>query len=117
MERDGAWQIADLDADVVDFDGFQTGLLGKGGWRGAHCGDRSQTLDQFPTCERTMSEDKPNEIVRLGSGKVLVSLHHKSPTGLVDHFAIGVEGFNGEAVTSQLKERGVSPDENPDAAG
>ena len=29
-----------------------------------------------------VSEDKPNEIVRLGSaGKVLVSLHHKSPTG------------------------------------
>src|ERR1700742_4141365 len=28
-----------------------------------------------------VSEDKPNEIVRLGgAGKVLVSLHHKSPT-------------------------------------
>jgi Glyoxalase/Bleomycin resistance protein/Dioxygenase superfamily len=39
-----------------------------------------------------VSEDKPNEIVRLGAaGKVLVSLHHKGPTGLVDHFAIGVE--------------------------
>jgi catechol-2,3-dioxygenase len=38
-----------------------------------------------------VSEDKPNEIVRLGVGKPLVSLHHKSPTGLVDHFAIGVE--------------------------
>ena len=62
-----------------------------------------------------ISEDKPNEIVRLGSGKVLLSLHHKSPTGLVDHFAIGVEGFNREAVTRQLKERGVTPDENLDA--
>src|SRR5262245_51535645 len=29
-----------------------------------------------------VSEDKPNEIVRLGAGKVLVSLHHKNPTGL-----------------------------------
>ncbi|MGH9647640.1 MAG: VOC family protein, partial [Bryobacteraceae bacterium] len=45
-----------------------------------------------------LSEDKPNEIVRLGAGKVLVSLHHKSPTGLVDHFAIGVEKFDRDSV-------------------
>src|ERR1700722_5270537 len=63
-----------------------------------------------------VSEDKPNEIVRLGgSGKVLVSLHHKSPTGLVDHFAIGVENFNKDAVTRLLKERGASPEDNLDA--
>ena len=34
-----------------------------------------------------LSEDKPNEIVRLGAGKVLVSLHHKNPTRLMDPFA------------------------------
>jgi catechol 2,3-dioxygenase-like lactoylglutathione lyase family enzyme len=63
-----------------------------------------------------VSEDKPNEIVRLGAaGKVLVSLHHKSPTGLVDHYAIGVEKFNKEAVTRELKERGATPEENLDA--
>ena len=62
-----------------------------------------------------VSEDKPNEIVRLGSGKVLVSLHHKAPTGLVDHFAIGVEKFNKELVTRQLKERGANPEDNLDA--
>ena len=62
-----------------------------------------------------LSEDKPNEIVRLGVGKVLVSLHHKSPTGLVDHFAIGVEKFNKEAVTRQLKEFGITPEDNLDA--
>ena len=62
-----------------------------------------------------VSEDKPNEIVRLGAGKVLVSLHHKSPTGLVDHFAIGVEGFNKDAVTRELKARGATPEENIDA--
>jgi catechol 2,3-dioxygenase-like lactoylglutathione lyase family enzyme len=62
-----------------------------------------------------VSEDKPNEIVRLGSGKVLVSLHHKSPTGLVDHFAIGVENFNREAVTRDLKQLGVTPENNLDA--
>ena len=62
-----------------------------------------------------LSEDKPNEIVRLGAGKVLVSLHHKSPTGLVDHFAIGVEKFNKESVTRELKARGANPEENIDA--
>jgi catechol 2,3-dioxygenase-like lactoylglutathione lyase family enzyme len=62
-----------------------------------------------------VSEDKPNEIVRLGVGKPLVSLHHKSPTGLVDHFAIGVEKFNKEAVTRELKARGVTPEDNLDA--
>jgi catechol 2,3-dioxygenase-like lactoylglutathione lyase family enzyme len=64
----------------------------------------------------TVSEDKPNEIVRLGIGtKALVSLHHKSPTGLVDHFAIGVENFNKEAVTRELKARGATPEDNLDA--
>jgi catechol 2,3-dioxygenase-like lactoylglutathione lyase family enzyme len=62
-----------------------------------------------------VSEDKPNEIVRLGADKVLVSLHHKSPTGLVDHFAIGVEKFDREAVTRELKNRGANPENNLDA--
>ncbi len=63
-----------------------------------------------------VSEDKPNEIVRLGAGgKVLVSLHHKAPTGLVDHFAIGVENFNRDAVTRELKARGADPQNNLDA--
>ena len=62
-----------------------------------------------------VSEDKPNEIVRQGAAKVLVSLHHKSPTGLVDHFAIGVEKFNREAVTRELKDRGANPENNLDA--
>jgi catechol 2,3-dioxygenase-like lactoylglutathione lyase family enzyme len=62
-----------------------------------------------------VSEDKPNEIVRLGAGKVLVSLHHKNPTGVVDHFAIGIENFNKELVARELKERGANPEENLDA--
>jgi catechol 2,3-dioxygenase-like lactoylglutathione lyase family enzyme len=62
-----------------------------------------------------VSEDKPNEIVRLGVGKSLVSLHHKSPVGLVDHFAIGVEKFDKESVTRVLKERGANPEDNLDA--
>ena len=62
-----------------------------------------------------LSEDKPNEIVRLGAGKVIVSLHHKSPTGLVDHFAIGVEKFDKDVVTKQLKAQGLNPEDNLDA--
>ena len=64
----------------------------------------------------TIGEDKPNEIVRLGAnGKVLVSLHHKAPYAVVDHFAIGVEKFNKDAMTKQLKDRGADPSDNLDA--
>ena len=65
-----------------------------------------------------VSEDKPNEIVRLGappSTRAIVSLHHKTPTGIVDHFAIGIEGFNRDAVTQNLKQRGLTAEENLDA--
>jgi catechol 2,3-dioxygenase-like lactoylglutathione lyase family enzyme len=63
-----------------------------------------------------VGEDKPNEIVRLGtSGKTIVSLHHKSPTGLVDHFAIGVEKFNRDNVARELKARGITAEDNLDA--
>ena len=60
-----------------------------------------------------VNEDKANKISRLGSaGKVLVSLRLEPPPGLVDHFAIGVESFNREAVTRDLKEMGLTPREN-----
>jgi catechol 2,3-dioxygenase-like lactoylglutathione lyase family enzyme len=63
-----------------------------------------------------VSEDKPNEIVRLGAGgKTLVSLHHKQPTGIVDHFAIGVEKFDKARVTEALKQFNLAPQENIDA--
>jgi catechol 2,3-dioxygenase-like lactoylglutathione lyase family enzyme len=62
-----------------------------------------------------MSEDKPNEISRLGAGKIIVSLHHKNPTAIVDHYAIGVENFNKERVTQQLKALGLTPEDNLDA--
>src|SRR5262245_13159857 len=58
-----------------------------------------------------VSEDKPNQIFRLGipgTKKTLVSLHHKSPTGLIDHYAIGVESFNQAAVTQMVKQRGLT---------
>src|ERR1700733_9054231 len=62
-----------------------------------------------------MSEDKPNEISRLGAGKIIVSLPHKNPTGIVDHFAIGVENFSKDAAATALKERGAEPSDNLDA--
>lgn len=63
-----------------------------------------------------VGEDKPNEIVRLGNaGKSVVSLHHKSPTGIVDHFALGVEGFNKETVTAKMKAMGIEATDNLDA--
>ncbi len=60
-----------------------------------------------------MNEDKANKISRLGiGGKVLVSLRVEPPAGLVDHFAIGVENFNRDAVTKSLEEMGLIPREN-----
>jgi catechol 2,3-dioxygenase-like lactoylglutathione lyase family enzyme len=59
------------------------------------------------------NEDKANKIARLGSGgKVLVSLRVEPPAGLIDHFAIGVEGFNRDAVTKELQGMGLTPREN-----
>ena len=60
-----------------------------------------------------MNEDKANKISRLGiGGKMLVSLRVEPPAGLIDHFAIGVEGFNREAVTKELQSMGLTPREN-----
>jgi catechol 2,3-dioxygenase-like lactoylglutathione lyase family enzyme len=63
-----------------------------------------------------VSEDKPNDIVRLGTERsVIVSLHRKNPTGVVDHFAIGVRNFSKDTVARTLKERGAEPSDNLDA--
>ena len=62
-----------------------------------------------------LNEDKANEIVRLGTPRAIVSLHRKPPYAIVDHYAIGVENFNREAVTKVLKERGITTQENLDA--
>ena len=62
-----------------------------------------------------LSEDKKQEIVRLGRTRTLVSLRRASPPGVVDHFAIGVEGFNREAVARDLEARGVVSTQNVEA--
>jgi catechol-2,3-dioxygenase len=61
-----------------------------------------------------LGEDKANEIVRMGTTRVIVSLHHKPPTGIVDHYAIAIEGFDREAVTRSLKQQGLTAEENLD---
>jgi catechol 2,3-dioxygenase-like lactoylglutathione lyase family enzyme len=61
-----------------------------------------------------LGEDKPNEIVRMGTTRVIVSLHHKPPTGIVDHYAIAIDGFDREAVTRALKQQGLTAEENLD---
>ena len=60
-----------------------------------------------------LSEDKPNQILRLGRDRTIVSLRHEPPmVGVVDHFAIAVEGFNQQSVTQQLKQHGLTPQQN-----
>ena len=59
-----------------------------------------------------LSEDKPNQILRLGVKQTIVSLRHEAPAGVVDHFAIRVENFNREAVTQQLGSLGLTPQQN-----
>lgn len=61
-----------------------------------------------------INEDKANEIVRMGTGRILVSLHHKPPTGIVDHFAIAVDGFEREGATEALAGLGLKAEENLD---
>ena len=77
--------------------------------------DMSRSLDFYNRVFglSVMNEDKANKISRLGiGGKVLVSLRVEPPAGDIDHFAIGVEGFNREAVTKQLQSMGITPQEN-----
>ncbi len=61
-----------------------------------------------------LNEDSENQIVRMGVDRVIVSLHAKEPTGIVDHYAIAIEGFDREAVTAALEARGLTPDQNLD---
>jgi catechol 2,3-dioxygenase-like lactoylglutathione lyase family enzyme len=65
----------------------------------------------------SVSEDKANRILRLGAGgtgvdSTIVSLRQQNPPGLIDHFAISVDGFNRDAVTKVLKQHGLTPDQN-----
>ena len=59
-----------------------------------------------------VSEDKPNQILRLGNQRTIVSLRHEGPAGVVDHFAIKVDNFDRDKVTELLKPHGLTPQNN-----
>ena len=59
-----------------------------------------------------VSEDKPNQILRLWMQRTIVSLRHEGQPGLVDHFAITVDNFDRDRVTEQLKPHGLTPQNN-----
>jgi hypothetical protein len=44
-----------------------------------------------------------------------LTIRRRSPAGTLDHFAIGIERFNKDAVIRDLKQRGASPREEGDA--
>jgi catechol 2,3-dioxygenase-like lactoylglutathione lyase family enzyme len=60
-----------------------------------------------------ISQDQPLGIVRLGTNRSLVSLNRQSPAGIVDHFAIGVPRFSKEAAARHVRQRGVTPEDDP----
>jgi len=60
-----------------------------------------------------INQDQPLGIVRLGTNKVLVSLNRQSPTGIVDHFAIGIPHFSKESAARYLQQRGAIPLDDP----
>jgi len=63
---------------------------------------------------KVLNEDKENEIVRMGVTRIIVSLHRKPPVGIVDHFAIAIDGFDRAAVTAELAKHGLTAEQNLD---
>ena len=63
---------------------------------------------------KILNEDKANEIVRMGVTRTIVSLHRKPPTGIVDHYAIAVDGFDRESATKTLARHGLTAETNLD---
>jgi catechol 2,3-dioxygenase-like lactoylglutathione lyase family enzyme len=63
---------------------------------------------------KVLSEDKENEISRMGATKIIVSLHHKQPFAAVDHFAIAIDGFDRDATTKALAAHGYKAEQNLD---
>ena len=61
-----------------------------------------------------LNEDKANEIVRMGVTNIIVSLHHKAPMGIVDHFAIAIDNFDRDSATRTLQRHGLTPESNLD---
>jgi hypothetical protein len=60
-----------------------------------------------------VSEDKPLEIIRLGTTRMLVSLNRQSPAGIVDHFSLGAPRFTKESAARYLTQHGARPLDDP----
>ena len=76
-----------------------------------HVADLQRSIDFYRRMFgfSVVSEDRPQEIVRLGNSKVLVSLNHGSPAGVIDHFAIGVPRLTRESGERYLTQHGATP--------
>jgi catechol 2,3-dioxygenase-like lactoylglutathione lyase family enzyme len=68
--------------------------------------DRSTDFYQRTFGCKVNKRDGNNQLV---FGKNFVVLRPGNPAGKVDHFAIGVDGFNKDAVAADLKARGAKP--------
>jgi catechol 2,3-dioxygenase-like lactoylglutathione lyase family enzyme len=63
-----------------------------------------------------LNQDEANKIVRMGpiGGRIIVSLHEKPPTGIVDHYAIAIRNFDQQQVTDALAAHGLQAQQNLD---
>ncbi len=59
--------------------------------------------------------DKADQEIRISIGRSRIALRRGSPVGKVDHFAIGIDNFNQDAVIADLKARGAEPSTNAEA--
>ena len=58
---------------------------------------------------KEVSGEPARNILRLGNTTNLVSLNLEKPTGIVDHFAIGIPRYNKDVAVRYFTERGVKP--------
>jgi catechol 2,3-dioxygenase-like lactoylglutathione lyase family enzyme len=85
-----------------------------------HISRQVANLEQAVSFYRTifgleiLNEDKENKIARMGRTRIIVSLHEKPPTGIVDHFAIAIDDFDREGVTKALAGHGLTAEQNLD---
>jgi catechol 2,3-dioxygenase-like lactoylglutathione lyase family enzyme len=56
-----------------------------------------------------VSQDQAQGIIRLGNGKVLVSLNNGKAAGTIDHFAIGIPRFDARSGRQYFTQRGAMP--------
>jgi catechol 2,3-dioxygenase-like lactoylglutathione lyase family enzyme len=60
-----------------------------------------------------VSEERALGIIRLGHGRTMVSFNLQKPTGIIDHFSIGVPRFTKEAATRYFAARGLQTGDDP----